>query len=177
MSRKHHTIKNNKFDDECVKQTPIYIDENGVEHSLNKNNNWKLLDDLSIKQIKYHRNIIGDSENTTITNKRPCGYGGGGVWGDYKKGRDFVTVNGQRQNADFKLEDQRNCIILPFCKNEYPINREPHVNYSSQCPCCFWNSGRIWQLKGLGDKSLNKNKGMKREKQRDLKFYNDYQSN
>ena len=177
MSRNNHTVRNNVFDYECTKQTPIYIDENGIEHSLNKNNNWELLNDPNIKQIKYHRGIEGDHENSAITDKQPWSYGGGRVWSKYKKGRDYVTVDGQRQNADFKINEQKNCIILPFCKNEYPIDREPHTNYSSQCMCCFWKDGRIWQLKGLGEKSLNKNKGMKRENQRDLKFYNDYQIN
>lgn len=35
------------------------------------------------------------------------------------------------------------------------------------CPCCFQVYGKIWQLKGKGHKSRNKNKGMRRELQRD----------
>ena len=61
-----------------------------------------------------------------------------------------------------------------FGKTEYPIDREPHINYSTPCPCCFRKYGRIWQLKGLGNKSVNKNKGMKRNRIRDLKYYNDF---
>ena len=174
MSKKHHTIRNNHFDSKCVNMTPIYIDNDGVEHSINKNKNWELLDDPTIKQIKFHKNIEGKSENTAISNHRPIQYGGGTVWCTYKKGRNYVTIDGQRQNDSFKIEEQQNCIMLPFGKNEYPINREPHINHSSQCLACFRHDGRISQLKGLGNKSINKNKGMRRETNKDLEFYHDF---
>jgi hypothetical protein len=174
MSRIHHTIRNNVFDNEFIKQTAIYIDEDGIEHSINKDKNWELLNDPDIKQIKYHRDVEGEMENVAVTNHRPEQSGGiGNMRCSYKRGRDYVTVNGIRQNDDFKLEEQRNCIILPFLGNEYPINREPHICHDGPCPTCFRHTGRIWQLKGLGDKSVGKNKGMKRDKQRDYRYFHE----
>ncbi|QKF94598.1 hypothetical protein QKU48_gp1140 [Fadolivirus algeromassiliense] len=174
MNNKKHTIRNNKFDKEYINQIPIFIDENDVKHSINKNKNWELLDDPNIKQIKYHRGVTGDLENTALTHhSNPLGYGGGS-YGTIKKGKDYVIVNGQRQNDTFNMNEQTNCIVLPFQKDEFPINREPHTLHTSPCKCCFINDGRIWQLKGLGEKSLNKNKGMQRERQRDMKYYHDY---
>lgn len=173
MNNKNYTIRDNQFDKDYVNLTPIYIDRDGNEHAINKNKNWELLDDPNIKQIKYHRNVMGNLENSAITHKRNPGYSGGS-YGTTKKGRDYVTVDGVRQNSDFRIELQRNCIILPFDENEYPINREPHILHDSPCKGCFRSNGRIWQLKGLGDKSINKNKGMKKEQQKNFEFYHDY---
>ena len=154
------TIRHNKFDIEYINKTPIYIDENGVEHSLNKNGNWELFNNPDIKQIKYHRHVQGASDGNSLRYK-------------YKKARKYVTVNGQRQNDQYKINNEKEYIELPFDKNEYPINREPHQCYGTGCECCFRSDGRIWQLKGDGDKAKKKNKGMKREKLRDNN-YNKY---
>jgi hypothetical protein len=136
MKGKKHTIRKNQFDKKYVRQTPLYIDNDGVEHSLNKYNNWKLLESSQIEQIKCHRDVISDIETISLTNHIPNSYGGGST-GKYKKGRDFVTIDGKNQNADFKIQDHKNCIILPFHENEYPINREPHINYEQHCKTCF----------------------------------------
>jgi hypothetical protein len=148
--------------------TAIYVDEDNVEHSLNKNKNWELLNDPDIKQIKKHMDVEGEPYRCGITNKTPSGYGGGNNY-HYKQGRNFVTVNDQRKTK-YDLVSERNYILLPFESNEYPINRETHTNYSSHCGGCFRSHGRIWQLKGQGDKAKNKTKGMKRERQRELDF-------
>lgn len=171
MSRKHHAIRNNKFDKEYVHNVSLYIDEDNIEHSLNKRNNWNLLNDPTIRQIKCHKDVTSDPKSMAVTNK--SFNHGGGHYSTYKKGKDYVTVNDNKQNATFNLIQERNYILLPFGENEYPINREAHTLYNTPCKGCFQRHGRIWELKGLGDKSKHKNKGMKREKQRDFKYYHD----
>lgn len=172
MNRSSHTHRFNLFDIKCVGDTPIYVDENGIEHSLNKDRNWELLDDPTISQIKYHRGVDGEPETTAITNKQ--NWHGGGSFYHFKRGRDFVSVDGVKQNQSFDQQTHTNCIFLPFSPNEYPINHEPHVLHESPCPCCFQRQGRIWELRGLGDKSVSKNKGMRKQTKKDLKFYHDF---
>ena len=166
-----YTIRHNTYDRDYTDSPCFYIDSEDTPHSLNKHKNWELLDDPSIKQIKYHRNVYGDHEDTNFTNKNPgCGTGG---YSTFKKGKDFVSVDGKRCNQSFKHEDG-NYIVMAFDKNEYPINRQGHQGYETPCKGCLQSHGRIWQLKGHGDKSVGKNKGMKREKEKDLKFYHDF---
>jgi len=174
MSREHHTIRNNRFDIKYVNETPIYIDENGIEHSLNKNRNWELLDDHNIKQIKYHKHVMDKPTTTALTTEQGPHTGGGLASCEYKIGRNHVTVNGNKQNEQYDMNDEKEYIKLPFNKKEYPINRESHKYPNKACPCCFQNHGRIWQLKGTGDKAKKKNKGMLRERQRERNYGRDY---
>lgn len=171
MSRNHQTIRNNPFDVKYVNETPLYVDENGIEHSLNKNRNWELLDDRNIPQIKYHNNVQTDIHSIAITNKQ--NHGGGTPRYDFKGPRNYVSVNGQKQNNQYNLSDENEHIRLPFDKNEYPINRESHKRYGTGCIGCYMNSGRIYELKGTGDKAIKKNKGMKREKRRETNYGQD----
>ncbi|ARF11844.1 hypothetical protein Klosneuvirus_2_280 [Klosneuvirus KNV1] len=172
MRRQHQTNRKNPFDVDYVNMTPIYIDENGIEHSLNKNRNWELLEDPNIQQIKYHRDVQTDIHSIAITNKH--NHGGGVPRYDYKRPKNYVSVNGQKQNNQFNIYDEKEHIRLPFNKDEYPINRESHQNHGSGCMCCYRSGGRIYELKGTGDKAKKKNKGMKRERMRDTNYGRDF---
>ena len=98
--------------------------------------------------------------------------GGGGGWNDVKIGKNHITINQQKQSNDTDI-DFKNVIVLPFNKNEYPINREFHIKHEAPCSCCFKTDGKIWMKKGLGQKSRNKCKGMKRVCSKQLKYYYD----
>ena len=127
MSKIHHTIRNNLFDREYTNKNLIYVDDNNIRHSLNKNKNknWILLDDPNILQIKYHRDVMSNSKSLAITNRSTGS--GAGSYCQYKKGKDYVLVNNKKQNNNFNLTDQRNYIVLSFSANEYPIDRESHI--------------------------------------------------
>lgn len=160
--KQHHTIRHNKFDKQSLNKTAIYIDENGVRHSMNKRKNWELLNDPNIKQIKNHLDITEEGENTAFTDKFPDDYGSG-MYYEFKKGKQFISINNEKTHNNVEINDLYPRIELPFSKHEYPIDREFHVKYESPCKACFRHGGRIWQLKGLGNKSTKKNKGMRKE--------------
>lgn len=44
--------------------------------------------------------------------------------------------------------------------NDKSIKIPPKKQYDAPCPCCFGTEGRMWMLTGLGNKSINKTKGM-----------------
>src|SRR5271170_1549749 len=107
MYKKKYTIRNNDFDYDHIREQPVFIDEDDIKHSLNKNKNWTLLDNPNIKQIKYHRNVTGRSKNTALTNKDIPG-SGTGTYYTYYVGRDFVKINNNRKNENFDLSEQKN---------------------------------------------------------------------
>lgn len=157
--KSNKTIKSNKFDYRYIRDPGIYIDNDGIEHSLNINNNWKLLDDPSIRQVKYHKQVY-EHKTITLTNKPPI-FGCGICMSKVIKGKNYVSVNGIRVQ-DFDFYNETNYIKLPFDKHEYPINSETHTWISPPCKICFLYDGRMWMLKGAGKKSKNKNKGMRK---------------
>lgn len=160
--RRSKSLRNNSFDNEYIRNA-IYVDDDGISHSLNRKGNWKLLDDESIKKVKYHTdNIV--TKPLSITNHKSHFYGGG-IPSKTIVGKKYISID-DRRVQDVDLEG--NYIIIPFDKDEYPIKAETHTFIDKPCPCCFYNDGRIWMLKGTGMKSKKKNKGMKKTRKRDL---------
>jgi len=51
--------------------------------------------------------------------------------------------------------------VMPI-NNKYVTQKQLKKNYCEPCECCFHRNGRIWMLRGNGDKALCKNKGMKK---------------
>lgn len=55
--------------------------------------------------------------------------------------------------------------------NDRSIKIPPKKQYDAPCPCCFGVEGRMWMLTGLGNKSINKAKGMHKHNDK-LKLFN-----
>jgi len=163
--RTNSTIRNNKFDSVFYKMQPYMFDDNGLKISLNKKQNWKILEKNSIPIFKSHiTSESNNSKNTAYTNKSPNGYCGGCPYITCYNGKNITKIITNKKTKQISNDEQllNNCIILPFSKTEYPLFRQYNKIKSEPCPCCFQHAGRIWQLKGLGKKSKNKTKGMKK---------------
>jgi hypothetical protein len=57
--------------------------------------------------------------------------------------------------------------VVPV-SNKYVLNKQLHKYYAEPCFHCLQNNGKIWMLRGNGDKAMCKNKGMKRIRQREI---------
>lgn len=53
---------------------------------------------------------------------------------------------------------------------QYSTQMKPIFSRNDICGCCWLNNGRMWMLKGMGYKSIKKNKGMKRQTSYELKY-------
>lgn len=173
--RTNGTLRRNKYDEKFYKQTPILVNSEEIPISLNKHKNWELLKDQNIKKYKIHNNenlkLEDYSKIKTINAEKTRG--------------DIIPVIEIKKVIDYSKEIENNQIlsknvysitneshiILPFKKNEYPLFRESGKNYETACPTCFVSDGRMWQLKGLGNKSKNKTKGMKKDIKLELDLY------
>ncbi len=156
--RTNGTIKRNKFDRKYTISVPIiyHKDSPEIRYSINKQGNWKFLKNINVQRLIYHEIKYDRPDNykdPTMTYRNPDDYGGGGPFGIVKSGRNIDVVIGC---GEWIVE-------LPFKKTQYPLYREYRNNYYTYCKPCFWHDGRIWQLKGLGKKSKNKTKGMKKQ--------------
>lgn len=119
----------------------------------------------------YHTKSIGVSSNS------PSSYGGGRT-NSYLYERPTYAIKNS-----YEKENKRK----QFCKDVYPITVtsekiiEIHPNQLEEhdyqlttqmkkrgtfdaCPCCWQREGRMWMLKGTGNKSRSKNKGMRKRR-------------
>lgn len=73
------------------------------------------------------------------------------------------------RNAVNKREDLKEAIIFikPLPVEHHQWHKQMKVYKASPCMGCFHSSGRMWMMKGNGDKSKWKTKGMKKMKQRE----------
>lgn len=67
------------------------------------------------------------------------------------------------------IKDYDNIEITLNPKDNYLLKCEFRKAPNSPCMCCFQNDGRIYELRGSGKKSSRKTKGMKRQRQYDIK--------
>jgi len=153
-NHKKYTIRKNRGDDKNVKRIGLYIDENGIEHSLNKNKNWLLLDDPEIPKIKKYTGGFSTDIN-------------------YHNGRNCQFVNGVKK-VEYDDTDKGH-IELPFEKNEYPLNRETHsvstihdTSHKCYCSCQQMN-----EFRGFGFKAKKKCRGMKKMNEKHMKYFDE----
>jgi hypothetical protein len=166
------TIRKNAFDSDFCKKDHAYITDTPTETnkfafklstSINKHKIWEHIDDLYV--VKEH-DIELNPKSTKITANTdliPWGYGGGRPYMTCYTGRNVKV------NPDI---DESYVLHTPFKPTEYPMYREYHKKKDAPCPCCFVSSGRMWQLKGLGNKSHPKTKGM--QKIHDKQMFDEY---
>lgn len=119
----------------------------------------------------YHTKSIGVSSNS------PSNYGGGRTESYLYERPTYAIKN------SYETENKRK----QFCKDLYPTTVtsetiiEIHPNQLEAddyqlttqmkkrgtfdaCPCCWQRDGRMWMLKGTGNKSRSKNKGMRKRR-------------
>ena len=159
------TLRKNKFDSKICREPGVVIqNENDPVLSLNKHKRWEILDTSSYRIMKQR-------DTTTIENNyeikgythKSAKYGfshhpGGLPLIVNKNGRNGYQYHNTNTNTT-----SNDIVVMPFKYYEYPINRELHNTYDTICRGCLRSEGRCWQLRGLGDKSLIKTKGMRRE--------------
>lgn len=163
MRKKKHTIRKNSFDRNHLNFNSIYVANDGIEYSLNKHKRWEYLTEKPI--VKYHDDEY-EFKNKCLFGRYNSMNSGSGTYSKVYKSKKYITINDKKcDNFDLKSD----FIYVPFQKNEFPLNREPHIRHSSPCKCCFGLHGRMWELKGLGEKSKYKTKGMKKGKSKLLR--------
>jgi hypothetical protein len=170
LRRRGPSTKRNAFDAEYTRIPPtLGIDDEPVRHSLNKQKRWTILDDpaafaqqnhIELSVVTHQHLSKHDAKNGRVygvTDRAPTGYGGGQVRWQQKCGRNYCREAKYGSSASESFN-----IRLPMRASEYPLFREYRSNFQGPCQGCFRSQGRIWQLRGTGNKSLNKTKGMRR---------------
>jgi hypothetical protein len=76
-----------------------------------------------------------------------------------------------KNNGNVKMNEYIVMIFPPISKSNYQYSTQMKIAYpmNDVCESCWYNNGRIWMLKGMGFKSLKKNKGMKKNNKSYLK--------
>lgn len=120
----------------------------------------------SKKHIKQHVENMNDDEKEllkqTIKKKKE----------EYKEKKNQAKQNNTYCFAEKPFLEK--CIPFDHYKQVVPVQsenilkKELHKTQQTYCDCCLQSSGRIWMLRGNGNKSLCKNKSMKRIKQREI---------
>lgn len=122
--------------------------------------------------VVVNKNIIFEFEKDIgETNIQNSSYAGGSVQTMYYSQRGTI---GATQLEDAKLREwfhpteltnDKIIQIYPYISNsDYQFTTQMKKTISDPCWGCFWNDGRIWMLKGLGNKARCKNKGMKKNR-------------
>jgi hypothetical protein len=163
-----------------TKQITIAYEAGGLEYSLNKRKRWESVRELiksnsiNIKTtdadgIELERNIKRNIYQQYEFHRHDHGYSKSG------SGLPFVTRNGRNKLSMYKkTPSDDNIATINNTTITIPVkhhNQEYRSGFYGPCPCCFQREGRIWMLKGEGNRSLLKGKGMKRQKQRNANNY------
>jgi hypothetical protein len=97
---------------------------------------------------------------------------------EYRQKRENLRQQYGDEAKECYVEKPRLENIVPFSyykqvipvTQKHVLKKELHKTNQDYCKCCLQKEGRIWMLRGNGDKALCKNKGMRRIQQRE---YND----
>jgi len=173
-----YSIKDNKGPKTVINDLDLLVNKKLEEIKyLKVKNNDKIKNNCLVEYV--YPSLIS-KKNCSITNKYHFGHGG---FHKYKYWSDdyinnnitkyIITRSENFENfeskSDIKLSDITK-VIIP--KNDI---KELNTHYTQGCDCCYRNSGKIWQSRGIGFKAKNKNKGMKRYNNRlNGNFYKSY---
>lgn len=171
------TIRKNAFDIDFCKKDHAYImniphdDIPAYERpfipttSINKHKMWEHIDDLHV--VKEHDIEMNTKSSKTTTNTDTTPY-------CYSGGQPYITCYTGRVIKIKPDIDDTHVLHKPFKPTEYPMYREYHKKKEAPCLCCLRTDGRIWQLKGLGEKSHPKTKGMKKIHDKQMQMFEKY---
>lgn len=134
------------------------------------NENLKVNFDVAIGHSddrKYRRSGFGRVDYKTYSQ---YGYSNH-VQKENPKNLSYYDPNPTIDNIDNNNNKYIVMIMPPIKQHNYQYSTQMKIVRSrdSICKCCWYSNGRIWMLKGSGYKSLNKNKGMKKNKGKNQK--------
>lgn len=119
--------------------------------------------------VEFYKNVGYTAQNS------PRGYGGGSVQittykqrGNYNNGFEKENANNTRIYYPFNKErDDVIVIFPPPCSKNYQFTtqmKKDKPSLKKVCECCWRKDGRIWMLRGHGNKSYAKTKGLRKER-------------
>lgn len=131
--------------------------------SLNKGRRWELLDDLqSVAEQTGHQVEVSQP---SFDFERARGYTDKGHAGSFGSVVHYVYHgNGKNlhRGATPNVLPAKEPLIIRLPPSDYRTRNQMRISPPSPCKACFWREGRIWMLRGTGNKAKNKTKGMKK---------------
>jgi len=144
-----------------------------IFETVDKKKRWELPIDVSDATVTS--NIVLECRHQPGYTDR-LGYGGGFANGNFlvqrfhqettrKDGEVLHRLTTQDQQKITRHENKRHServFLQPLPVHHPQWKKQMKKEFASPCECCFYHSGRMWMLKGNGNKSRCKTKGMRK---------------